>query len=129
MKRTILIFGSLSAALFLLFELGKLSLLKSEGFQEMFLIFSGVAFVVVGFLLGGFFRKGPKKRVLKNSTLSKQELKVLHLINEGFSNHEIAEQLFIAESTVKSHVSSILSKLKAKRRTEAIKIGKELEII
>ena len=42
---------------------------------------------------------------------------------------EIAKQLYIAETTVKSHVSKILSKLKAKRRTEAIKIGKELEII
>ncbi|MDW3196761.1 MAG: LuxR C-terminal-related transcriptional regulator [Cytophagales bacterium] len=95
MKRTIFIFGSLSATLFLLFELGKLSLVKSEGFQEIFLVLSGVAFVVVGFLLGGFFRKSPKKRILKPSQLSKQELKVLNLINEGFSNHEIAEQLFI----------------------------------
>ncbi|MEM7298731.1 MAG: response regulator transcription factor [Bacteroidota bacterium] len=129
MKRTILIFGGLAAILYLLFELGKFSLLRNEGTQEIFLILSGVAFVVTGFLLGGFFNKKPKRKYLKKSNLSKQELRVLQLVNEGFSNLEIAERLFISESTVKTHLTNIFSKLKAKRRTEAIKIGRELEII
>lgn len=129
MKRTILIFGGLSAILFILFELSKYSLLRSDGSQEIFLILSGIAFVVIGYLLGGFNRQPKKVKRLKKSNLSKQELKVLNLVNEGCSNQEIAEQLFISESTVKSHVSNILSKLNAKRRTEAIKIGKDLEII
>ncbi len=80
-------------------------------------------------MLGGLFRKSTRNKNLRKSNLSKQELRVLNLINEGYSNNEIAEQLFISESTVKTHVSNILSKLKAKRRTEAIKIGKDLEII
>ncbi len=129
MKRTIFIFGSLAAVLFLLFELSKLSLAKSDGIQEIFLVFSGVAFVVIGYLLSEFYRKSATRNHLKKSNLSKQELRVLSLIDEGFSNHEIAESLFISESTVKSHVSSILFKLKARRRTEAVKIGRDLEII
>ena len=50
-------------------------------------------------------------------------------MNDGMSNGEIADRLFIAESTVKKHVSNILSKLKARRRTEAIRIGRELNLI
>ena len=47
----------------------------------------------------------------------------------GHSNLEISQQLFISESTVKSHVSSLLQKLKAKRRTQAVQNAKELQII
>lgn len=129
MKRAILIFGGLAAILYLLFELAKFSLLRNEETKEIFLILSGVAFVVIGFLLGGLWKRSSKRNNLKKSNLSKQELKVLRLVNEGLSNQEIAEQLFISQSTVKTHLSNIFSKLKAKRRTEAIKIGKELEII
>ena len=50
-------------------------------------------------------------------------------MTDGLSNNEIAEHLFISESTVKTHVSNILAKLNAKRRTEAIKIGRELNIV
>ena len=70
-----------------------------------------------------------KSRTLKKSNLSKQEHKVLLLMNDGLSNNEIARQLFISEIMVKTHVSNVLSKLKAKRRTEALKIGRDLNII
>ena len=61
--------------------------------------------------------------------ISKREYEVLELINLGHSNQEISNQLFISESTVKSHVSSLLNKLNSKRRTQAIKIAKELQIL
>ena len=48
---------------------------------------------------------------------------------QGLSNMEIAEGLFISENTVKSHVSKILIKLNAKRRTQAVRIGRDLNII
>lgn len=51
--------------------------------------------------------------------LSAREQEVLELIAEGKTNHDIADNLFISERTVKFHVSSILSKLKVKNRTEA----------
>ncbi len=51
--------------------------------------------------------------------LSERELEVLRLIATGISNQEIAERLFIGESTVKSHVGNILSKLHLADRTQA----------
>ena len=49
---------------------------------------------------------------------SNREKEVIILIAEGLSNKEIAERLFISEGTVKNHVSSILSKLNLKHRTQ-----------
>ena len=132
MSRTILIFGGISVAIFFLFELNKLSVWRFEQVSEIFMILSGVMFILVGIFINKYLhiRKDHRPALPVNrSGLSKQEQKVLQLMTEGLSNQEIADQLFIAESTVKTHVSNILSKLKAKRRTEAVKIGRELKIV
>jgi DNA-binding NarL/FixJ family response regulator len=52
--------------------------------------------------------------------LSPRELEVLALMAEGATNAEIAQRLFIAKSTVQSHVKSILRKLGVRNRTEAV---------
>ena len=61
--------------------------------------------------------------------LSARELAVLRLIATGNANKEIAGQLFIAEDTVKSHVSNILAKLGAHDRTHAVTIALKRGII
>ncbi len=61
--------------------------------------------------------------------ISKREYEVLQNISEGLSNKEIADKLFLSESTIKTHVSNILVKLNAKRRTQAVQIAKTLQII
>ncbi len=132
MRKTILIFGSLAAAIFILFELNKLSLWSTGDAANVFIVLSGALFILIGFLINRFLqqkRENHRPRILRKSNLTKQEHKVLLLMNDGLSNNEIAAQLFIAESTVKTHVSNILVKLKAKRRTEAVKIGRDLHII
>ena len=51
--------------------------------------------------------------------LSPQERKILDLIAEGMTNREIADELFLAEKTVKNYVSNLLGKLEMKPRSEA----------
>jgi DNA-binding NarL/FixJ family response regulator len=51
--------------------------------------------------------------------LSDRELEVLRLLADGRTNREIAAELFLAEGTVKNHVTNVLSKLGARDRTQA----------
>ena len=53
------------------------------------------------------------------ASLSDQELRILALISEGKTNKEIASDIFLSEKTVRNYVSSILSKLNLKTRSEA----------
>ena len=55
--------------------------------------------------------------------LTEKEQQILKLIAGGFSNKEIANSLFLAEGTVKNHVSNILSKLNTRDRTRAVLIA------
>jgi DNA-binding NarL/FixJ family response regulator len=52
-------------------------------------------------------------------TLNEQEHKILQLIAEGKTNKEIAGEVFLSDKTVKNYVSSILTKLNLRRRSEA----------
>src|SRR5882672_5232969 len=54
--------------------------------------------------------------------LTDREVEVLRMLAEGFSNKEIASRLGISDHTVKFHISSILAKLGASSRTEAVTI-------
>ncbi len=61
--------------------------------------------------------------------LTRRELEVLKLLARGLQNKEIASQLSISERTVKFHVSSILAKLDAGNRTEAVAFAVQRDII
>ncbi|MEW7289166.1 response regulator transcription factor [Aquimarina sp. 2304DJ70-9] len=136
MRKTIFIFAALVVALLTLFQLSKYSVLMGSTSIEIIIAIIAIIFFVIGVIIN--------KRVLhkqKNLTqdinhkkvqqlgLSKREYEVLCEIASGLSNKEIAEKLFVSESTIKTHVSNLLVKLDAKRRTQAIQIAKELQII
>lgn len=61
--------------------------------------------------------------------LTEREYEILMAITEGLSNREIADLLGIAETTVKTHVSRIISKLGVKRRGQAVVLARELGLI
>ncbi len=61
--------------------------------------------------------------------LTLREIQVLTLIEEGLSNKEICQNLFLALSTVKGYIQNIFAKLSVRRRTEAVARAKELNIL
>ncbi len=61
--------------------------------------------------------------------LSDREFEVLHLIAEGLTNREIAARLFIALSTVKSHINNIYGKLEVSNRVQAVTKAKTLHLV
>jgi LuxR family maltose regulon positive regulatory protein len=61
--------------------------------------------------------------------LSERELEVLRLIAEGYSNQQVARELFISLGTVKAHTASIYRKLDVGSRTQAVAYARELELI
>lgn len=63
------------------------------------------------------------------TTITKRETEILNYIAKGFLNKQIASELDISEQTIKNHVTSILRKLNANARTEAVVIGIKRGII
>jgi two-component system, NarL family, response regulator LiaR len=61
-----------------------------------------------------------KTQVLPHEELTSREFEILLLMAQGKANQEIADELFIALKTVKTHVSNILSKLQVQDRTQAV---------
>jgi DNA-binding CsgD family transcriptional regulator len=61
--------------------------------------------------------------------ITPRELEILSLIAQGLSNREIADRLFVSENTVKTHCSRAFDKLGARRRTQAVQLGKQLGIL
>lgn len=136
MKKTILVFGLLILALLLLFQFSKYTLISGNSKIEYIMAFIAIAFLGLGL----FINKKTQKQItevnpkidfnkIEELGLSKREYEVLQAVALGLSNLEIAEKLFVSESTIKTHVSNILVKLNAKRRTQAIQISKNLNII
>jgi len=61
----------------------------------------------------------PSRHLTALHTLSGREEQVLRLVSQGYTNREIAQQLDIAEATVRTHVSGVLTKLNVTNRTQA----------
>jgi len=136
MDKTILIFGLLIFALLLLFRLSNYALISGDIQNEIVIAIIAIAFFVIGVFINKRTRtkenESPNvinQQKIEKLGLSKREYEVLQEIAQGLSNKEVADKLFVSESTIKTHVSSLLLKLDAKRRTQAIQIAKDFQII
>jgi len=140
MRSIIIGFGLLILCLLILFKIGEVNFTK--GNIKLEVIVAIVAFIF--FFVGLYFNNQAQKRSSVNTNetspqidydqikkigLTQREHDVLIKMADGLSNQEIAEQLFLSESTVKTHVSNILFKLDAKRRMQAVQAAKKLKIV
>src|SRR5580765_8108013 len=71
----------------------------------------------------------PDEQRISELSITPRELEILGLIAAGLSNREIADRLFVSENTVKTHSSRLFDKLGARRRTQAVQLGKEARLI
>ena len=62
------------------------------------------------------------------ATLTPQQMKILRLICQGKANKEISYELSIAEATVKTHITAIMSKINARRRTQAVLLANSVRL-
>jgi two-component system, NarL family, response regulator LiaR len=71
----------------------------------------------------------PEQKKREDLGITRRELEILELIAQGLSNREIANKLFVSENTVKTHSSRVFDKLGAKRRTQAVQLGKQCGLL
>ncbi|APZ45685.1 LuxR family transcriptional regulator [Polaribacter reichenbachii] len=136
MKKTVLVFSLLILAILLLFQFSKYALISNDLQLEIIIGLIAIVFFFIGIFI---HKKSLQKPVVSSSVINQKKIKELEISNreyevlqkiaEGLSNKEIANDLFVSESTIKTHVSNILLKLNAKRRTQAIQIAKAYKII
>jgi two-component system, NarL family, response regulator LiaR len=147
MRRHILIYGICGGLLILLLRLFEYRFLVLEHSLEIYGGLIALVFAAVGIWLGLKLTRKEEVVIVKEVSvpsaqtfvlneakvadlgITPRELEILQLISSGLSNREIADKLFVSENTVKTHSSRVFDKLNAKRRTQAVQIGKELGLI
>lgn len=147
MKRQVLIFGLVGGVLVTLLKWTAYRFLVVEHSIEIYGALIAATFAILGIWLGLKLTNRKETIILKEVPIpatqpfilndrkredlgiTRRELEILELIARGLSNREIAEKLFVSESTVKTHSSRVFDKLGAKRRTQAVQLGKELGLL
>lgn len=148
MNKKTVIYGVSLALLTVLLSAAQYHFIVLSHSIEIYIGLIAIIFVIVGVVMG---RKlaAPKEVIIEKKVfiqaehkaiapptetieklgISNRELEVLQLMANGLSNQEIADKTFVSVNTIKTHVSNILLKLDAKRRTQAVIRARELNII
>jgi NarL family two-component system response regulator LiaR len=122
-EHSVEIYGGLIAATFAV--LGIWLGLKITGRQQTIVVKEVPAPAGEAFI---FDQKNAEKK-REDLHITRRELEILELIAQGLSNREIADKLFVSENTVKTHSSRVFDKLGARRRTQAVQLGKEFGLL
>ena len=151
MKRHVLIFGLVGGLLIVTLQYTQYRFIVIEHSIELYGALVAILFAAFGIWLGLRITRRRETVIVKEvlvpaeapapepfapNTAQQQtlgitarELEILTLIARGFSNREIATQLFVSENTVKTHCARVFDKLGAARRTQAVQRGKELGLL
>jgi ATP/maltotriose-dependent transcriptional regulator MalT len=153
MKRHVLIFGLVGGFLIAILQYSEYRFVVIEHSVEIYGALVAILFATFGIWLGLRIarKRKPTQAVVREvlipaeagtlnpftpNTVNQQavgitarELEILTLVARGFSNREIATQLFVSENTVKTHCARAFEKLGAARRTQAVQRCKELGLL
>ena len=147
--RDILVYGAALALLVVVLKLTEYRFLVVEHSVEVYAGLIALVAAAAGIWLGRSLRRrrahgtdaegqasaspaepfAPDARRVGELGITPRELEILDLIAQGLSNREIGEKLFVSENTVKTHASRLFDKLGARRRTQAVQIGKTARLI
>jgi len=147
MRRHVLLYGLLGGGLIAVLKLIEYRWLVVEYSVEIYGALVAALFASLGIWLGQRLTR-PKETVVVREVmveapanfvrderkveslgLTPRELEILELIAAGLSTKEIAARVHVSENTVKTHSSRVFDKLGARRRTQAVQLGKELRLI
>lgn len=147
MRKHVLLYGLLGGALIAGLRLIEYRWLVVEHSVEIYAGLIAAVFAGVGIWLG-LRLTGRRERVVVREVLvearsefvrdqarvdalglTPRELEMLEQVAAGLSNREIADRAHISENTVKTHLSRVFDKLGARRRTQAVQLGKDFRLI
>ena len=144
-RKHVLIWGLVGGALIAVLRIVEYRFVVVEHSVEMYGGIIAAVFSVGGIWLGMRFTRQKQAVVVRTVTvgpefvldegkrdalrITPRELEILALIAEGLSTREIAERVNVSENTVKTHSSRVFDKLGARRRTQAVQLGKEFRLI
>jgi two-component system, NarL family, response regulator LiaR len=148
MKRQVLIFGLVGGVLITLLKWTEYRFLVIDHAVGIYGGLTAVTFAILGIWLGLKLTGPPRETVVVKEVMvpaagpfvpdeskreglgiTRREMEILELVAQGMSNREIAGKLFVSENTVKTHCSRAFDKLGAKRRTQAVQLGKEFGLL
>ncbi|HNP36211.1 MAG TPA: LuxR C-terminal-related transcriptional regulator [Woeseiaceae bacterium] len=136
MTRTVLVYGgALACGAFLLQWLEHQFVVQLYA-TEIYIVLLAILFTGLGVWFGTRLGRGKpdasfsrNDKIIDTLGLTPRELEVLELLAEGASNRGIAKRLYVAPSTVKTHLVHLYQKLAVSRRTEAVQKARTLRII